>query len=78
LPALRLLYEIRVSTTAGDKLLDMLNLFLLFVILLHLLNLVFAACLNESIVISVVHLKCPQRSEVHNICANAIQEVLRM
>mmetsp|Transcript_23424 Transcript_23424/g.34357 ORF Transcript_23424/g.34357 Transcript_23424/m.34357 type:complete len:211 (-) Transcript_23424:559-1191(-) len=75
---LRLLHGIGVGTARGNKFLQMLDVSLLLFVLLKLLRVVVLLGLDKRVVVTLVVLKLAVGVEVNDMCAYAVQEILRV
>mmetsp|Transcript_785 Transcript_785/g.1183 ORF Transcript_785/g.1183 Transcript_785/m.1183 type:complete len:368 (-) Transcript_785:239-1342(-) len=75
---LSLLHEVSVCSGRGNKLLDLLDISLLLLVLLHLIYLDFSFYLHERVIVTTVVFECFLRSDMADIRADAIEEVLRV
>ncbi|KAH3668301.1 hypothetical protein OGAPHI_002055 [Ogataea philodendri] len=77
LSGLGLSNQVSISTSRSNELFDMLDFFLLFVVLFHLVGFQFGSGLDVSIVVTTVHGDLLQ-SHVNHVGTNTVQEILRV
>lgn len=76
LSALRLPDQVRIGTTAGNKLLDVFDLLLLLHVLLHLVDLVLLSGLDIRVVVTTIVRQLLLGGEVHDVGADTVEEIL--